>query len=284
MIEYIEKVKEKGIKSKITQKIFPPSIYLDTWAIFDFSLINQLSKKFINIVNNLNATLILSIITVFETMSIKDQNQINSVLNFLDSINIANTAFLDFNFVRVIKRENDFRKKDIFELSPALDDELLSNFIPIFHNSKKVSVSDIFIAYRKEFLKVKKINENWEKELFPKIIKARKNIKIVEKAKTQYSKRTEESDHYAFPYTKFLFQQLYNYLVINKNMNMPDKEWIDIFHLVVPVAYCDFVLMDKRWFNFFDNLGLSYPKISRIYFKRKLSQFFNDLKNWGSHN
>jgi len=61
---------------------------------------------------------------------------------------------------------------------------------------------------------------------------------------------------------------------------MSNKEWHDIFQTIVPVAYCDFVLIDKRWKNFIKSTGLNYPQIAKVYKQRDLSEFLKDLENW----
>ena len=61
---------------------------------------------------------------------------------------------------------------------------------------------------------------------------------------------------------------------------MPNKEWYDVCHTIVPAAYCDFLLIDKRWKNFIKSTGLEYPQMANVYTRRNLSDFLKDLENW----
>jgi len=62
------------------------------------------------------------------------------------------------------------------------------------------------------------------------------------------------------------------------------SEWNDLFHLVVPVSYCDIVLMDKRWKTFMEQTGFSYPKIALTHDKRTIADCFNRIEKWNNLN
>ena len=63
-------------------------------------------------------------------------------------------------------------------------------------------------------------------------------------------------------------------------MEMPNKEWYDVLHTIVPAAYCDFLLIDKRWLNFIKSTSLNSPQIAKVYAQRNFSEFLKDLENW----
>ena len=63
-------------------------------------------------------------------------------------------------------------------------------------------------------------------------------------------------------------------------MKMNYSEWIDLHHTIVPVAYCDFVLIDKRWAQFINATGLQYPDIANVYKEEGIESFLVDLKNY----
>jgi hypothetical protein len=46
------------------------------------------------------------------------------------------------------------------------------------------------------------------------------------------------------PDTNFIL--FLDFAVVNEDMKMTPPEWIDLLHTIVPVAYFDFVLLDKR--------------------------------------
>lgn len=272
MLKY-SKININGrIAVKIDQITYPPTVYLDTWALFYFVRDNKLADKFIKILNNLSGTLILSIVSIIESMAIDDQEQIQNLYKFIDSMG---AAFLDFNFTRVIRKEKINKK-----ISPAIDCGLLDSFINIHNPENPLKVSEIFLAYRQDLENGKVLNEKWEEDLFPIVIRARNNINALSNAKKRFRRRKEKANTCKFPCTEFLMETCFDYITINENMEMPNKEWYDVLHTIVPVAYCDFLLIDKRWLNFIKSTGLEYPKIAKVYAQRNLNEFLKDLENW----
>ncbi len=61
-------------------------------------------------------------------------------------------------------------------------------------------------------------------------------------------------------------------------MKLNSNEWMDVLHLVVPVAYLEYVALDKRWIHFVRNhLPLSPPNIATVYGPREMESFIRDL-------
>jgi len=282
MLKYSKENVNGKIAVKIDQIVYSPTVYLDTWALFDFIEDDRLANKFIKILNNLGGTLMLSIMSVLESVGLKNQKQFQCLCDLIDSLGIDKIALLDFNFMRVITKEKIYKKirGPLLKISPAVDLGLLDSFIKIHKPENTLKVSEIFLAYRQDLKNGKVLEENWEQSLFPIIVRARNNTNALPNAKKRFRKRKENANTYKFPCTEFLCESCIDYIAINENMKMPDKEWRDIFHTIVPVAYCDFVLVDKKWLNFIKSTGLEYPQIAKVYAQRNLSEFLKDLENW----
>jgi hypothetical protein len=280
MLKYSKENINGKIVVRIDQIAYPPAVYLDTWALFDFIGDNDLADRFIKILNNLGSTLMLSMISVIKNMAIDNQEQIQNLYKFIDSVG---AAFLDFNFTRVIRKEKKYKKDNslFLEVNPAIDIELLEAFIKIHKSENPFKVSEIFSAYRQDLENGKVLEENWEQSLFPIIVKARNNINSLSNAKKRFRKRKENTNTYKFPCTEFLWDSCIDYIAINENMEMQNKEWYDVLHTIVPAAYCDFLLIDKRWLNFIKSTGLNSPKIAKVYSRQNLNDFLKDLENWG---
>ena len=282
MLKYSKENINGKILVRIDQITYPPTVYLDTWALFDFIGNNDLADRFIKILSNLGGTLILSMVSIIESMAIYNQEQIQNLYKFIDSIGTDKIAFLDFNFTRVIDNEKKYKKNNgqFLKKNPAIDIELLDAFIKIHNPENPLKVSEIFLAYRQDLDNGKVLEENWEQSLFPIIVRARNNINALSNAKKRFRKRKENVNIYKFPCTDFLWKSCIDYIAINKNMKMPNKEWYDVLHTIVPAAYCDFLLIDKRWLNFIKSTDLEYPQIAKVYTQRNLSEFLKDLENW----
>ena len=282
MLKY-SKININGrIAVKIDQITYPPTVYLDTWALFDFIGNNELADRFIKILNNLDGTLMLSIMSILESVGLQNQEQFQCLCALIDSIGIDKVALLDFNFMRVNVKEKIYKKigGPFLKISPAVDLELLDTIIKIHKLEDPLKISEIILAYRKDLENGKVLEENWEQCLFPIILRARNNTIALSNAKKRFRKRKENANTYKFPCTEYLWESCIDYIVINENMEMPNKEWRDIFHTIVPVAYCDFVLIDRRWQNFIRSINLEYPQIAKVYAQRNLNEFLKDLENW----
>ena len=47
--------------------------------------------------------------------------------------------------------------------------------------------------------------------------------------------------------TRFILRELVRSLLVDPKTKMTRNHAIDLFHAVVPAAYCDLVLLDKHW-------------------------------------
>ncbi|MBA7589225.1 hypothetical protein ES708_31306 [subsurface metagenome] len=168
MLKYSKKNINGKVRVKIDQIAYPPSVYLDTWALFDFIEDGNLADRFIKILNNLGGTLIFSKISIIESMAIDNQEQIKNLYKFIDSIGVEKIAFLDFNFTRVIDNENNYKKNNgqFSKISPSIDIELLYALLEIHKPENPLKVSEIFLAYRQDLENGKVLNEKWEEDLF----------------------------------------------------------------------------------------------------------------------
>jgi hypothetical protein len=83
------------------------------------------------------------------------------------------------------------------------------------------------------------------------------------------------------PYTKDIYRLAIDFVVVNEDMQMFSNEWIDLLHTVVPVAYFDFVMLDKRWCHFIRTiLPLSPPDIAYVFSQREIEDFLTKIKNF----
>jgi hypothetical protein len=47
--------------------------------------------------------------------------------------------------------------------------------------------------------------------------------------------------------TRFVLRELVRSFLIDQRLTLTRNHAIDLLHAIVPVAYCDFVLLDKHW-------------------------------------
>ena len=261
------------------QEAFLPTVYLDTWAYIDIALDVSLSSEFIKILNEKNGTIFVSDYILFEICKLKSEEHFNLILNMIEKLD---QAFIDLNPCYVIDRENfpNFDDSNNY-ISPACPQNILRAFIHDYPPFKPYNVIHAFKMIRNTpgAIEDLKTNLNFEEQLMPSIIKCREEEKCINRAKDRHASKSKMNKKH-FPNTKDIYRQFMDFLVVNKDIKMPDKEWIDAFHTIVPTAYSDFVLLDNRWKSFINGTKLKPPAIASVYSKRELNDFFNDLRNF----
>jgi hypothetical protein len=100
--------------------------------------------------------------------------------------------------------------------------------------------------------------------------RAEKRFKSFKKAGPRYQRPTRE-----------IYAMALDFVMRNNQMKMSEySEWTDLFHVVVPVSYCDIVMVDKRWKAFVTQTGFSYPDIAMTFDKKTSNQFFAAIETW----
>jgi len=276
MIRY-KQVTDKGIE--IEQVACRPTVYLDNWALNLLSGDHTPAGRFTYLLNELGGTLIISIINILEIVGRSDKKQVSDILRFVDWVD---GAFIDIDPARVIKREDKFRHidKSVSQTSPCADLNMLSVLADVHNPLKPFKISEVVLGLQKEIKDDRYVfQEDFERELYPRIRKARNDTAALLKAKNRFRNKSKRI-RTEFPYTEDLLGRCIDFIVINEAMKMPDKEWRDVFHVVVPVAYCDFVLIDSRWIAFVRSTGLKSPEIAKVYGQSELQDFLNELEEF----
>lgn len=276
MIRY-KQVTDKGIE--IEQVACGPTTYLDNWALDLLSSDHTLAKIFTHLLDELGGTLTISIINILEIVGRSDKKQVSDILRFIDSVD---GAFIDINPTSVVKREHELRHIDrsVSQRSPCADLQMLGVLTDIHNPLKPFNISEVVLELQKEMKENRYVfQEDFERELFPRITKARNDPSTLSKAKNRFKNKNKRI-RTEFPYTEDLLSRCIDFITSNETMKMPDKEWRDIFHVVVPVAYCDFVLIDSRWIAFVRSTGLKNPEIAKVYGQKELQDFLNELKEF----
>ena len=226
----------------------------------------------ITTLNDKKGTLAFSIMNLVEVINKGDLEQIEKIKEFLDAVDVV---LIDINPHKVIMREK-MHVNGITELSPSADIEFLSNYaLCVGSNLESFTASDIVAKALDEIDCFKySFDHYFDKVLCPIVTKARSDVKALSKAKTRLTKKSRQS----FPCTEQIYSKCIDFIVVNQSMNMPEKEWRDVFNLIVPAAYCDYALADSRWVHFIRSTDLEYPYIAKVYNYRRLNEFLDDLE------
>lgn len=250
-----------------------PTIYLDNWAFNLFTQNRELGGKLLKLMNEKVGSIAFSIMNLYEITIREDRDQVEIIKNYIDAFDCI---LIDINPDKVIMKE-ELHKNGKIVGSPAADYELLKAYVLYAHNYlKPFRVSELVTKLQEE-IKTQKtlLEQKFEKELFPIIKKARTEDGLLSQAKKRFAKKLQSE----FPCTRGIYSKCIDYIVINEKMKMPDKEWRDVFHLIVPVSYCDYVLIDSRWLSFVNTLGLQHPFIAKVFSHNYIADFFDDLEH-----
>jgi hypothetical protein len=265
----------------IEQVTSRPSIYLDQWMWCLLSEDAALRNRFIKTADEANATIMYSNATLIELALIEDNKQIDAIHEVMDSLDYG---FSDSNPSSVIKKEEKLKIPGGGAFkgnNPCCDLELIKNyFLNRMDPLKPFQLSAILPKLKAdvESGKFREMGQRFE-DLTPIVFKARNEPVALSRAKKRHSRK--ELFREQKPYTKDIYRLALDFVVVNETMKMPSREWFDFFHTVVPVAYLDFVMLDKRWCHFVRTVfPLSPPDIANVFLEREMDEFLSEIKDF----
>lgn len=261
----------------LIEKMGRPIVYLDNWAINDISLNLTFKQRFIDIMTNRQGTLRISVSNIVELLKQTDTEQIGTIL---DLINSVDASLINTNFEEVITIENQILVNGFGE-NPSNHLELLLTYLMAQNWPEQWSISE-FIRSILENSSGAQFVESWDQfakrmEIFLNDVRAKKGY--IEKSKNR-SIATRKAGKKYDRGTRELFQLGFDFVMQNQDMTMSSNEWHDFFHLIVPVAYCDIVLLDKRWSTFISQTSFKYPDIAFVFNRKTIEDFFHKLETF----
>ena len=277
------KVKEND-SLEVIQRDVRPSVYFDHWAFMEISSNAQLKKKFIEILKSRKGTLCVSWLNLTEFSKV-DVKQKRFGEDFLNEI-IPNLVFIECAPFVVIDRENDFMNggpKQATHIDAELgklllfDDSTLlplsaSNILAYVANSRldeRVDAVVRVIIDKTEQMRIQMFND-------AEFAKQVKNFVFRELGVFQHG-------------TRHLIREMLRSFLLNPLLKLTKNHAIDLLHTVVPVAYCEFVLLDKHWMTQvevtkkrFNDLNITGFTLARVYSKSNdgIERFLNDLESY----
>jgi hypothetical protein len=221
----------------------PPTIYLDHGVLMSIAEDTSLATRFIVTLKNQHGILALSWVNLAEFAKIRDQRQVRAVEQFVDAIS-PQLFFIAVDPWAVIRSE----------------DEVLQG-----HKTQSkwghVELLKLFVI-RKE---TPSLNPLTGRDLFSNLRDSR-ILRGLDKLGDQFISRIESlRKHYAevtefakavrkppkgsavLPATRLLLRELLGFFVKSTTKKLTRNDAADFFHAIVPVAYCDCVLLDGHW-------------------------------------
>lgn len=252
-----------------------PTVYLDQWMWGQLSQDPSLRTRFVAAAASRQSCVMYSLASLIELAQIADQGQLNVLAGLMDE--------LDYGFVQSDPMEAIFLEKNletkpgVFQRPhPPVDLDLL-DYAVRKHYPPIPRMSALLRDLKKEArTRYAAIADLSHQHLTPMVERAKQDKAALARAKAK--NRARKLSRTSPPYTQDILRCLNFFLVANETMKMTRAEWMDIFHMVVPVAYMNFVVLDKRWANFVRNhLPLRPPNIARVYRHGEIDIFLKDL-------
>jgi len=283
MIEILTTLDERG-QRRAAQKRGTPSIYLDHWALRDISENPIWAKRFREALFASGGSLAISVVNVVEFSQVADLRQIAAAEHFIDTL-LPNIFWQDVTFPHVIAAENKQQRV------PDADAHLLHLFTleartvgaPLSMRGRLAVFTQDAAAHKSfEEFGTEVINNKIQKEFFPQI--AEMGQKGINKALRSTRSRTEALFIATIEY--FYNQRKGRLRVGLKDLPLKKNDVMDIIHMLVPVSFCDYVLLDSNTCQIVDAVTNRLQKllgqgirIARVYNKAGVETFLSALEN-----
>jgi len=275
-------VNTRGVK--VDQWCDPPTVYLDHWAWRRISESSVLVKRFSAALKSQGGTLVFSWLNLIEFSKVSDEQQARKADAFLDEI-LPHVFILNPNFFRVIEAEDELLNGGV-PIAPHADLVSLKFFAKhnlTRHNSLKLLPSQNLFG----LTSTGEISAHFD-GFADQIVGHIESLRHDFNASHEFSlavKRIPKGQPTQCG-TRYIARELLGSMLMNKSVKADRHHAIDICHAVVPVAYCDYVLLDGHWATQVERArkrikdgGLLFP-IAKVYSEKRdgLESFFRKLE------
>jgi hypothetical protein len=234
-------IKNDGDGYFARQTLTSPSVYLDHWAIRKISTDRPVSERFAEALRRSSGTLALSFITQAEFAGVQFDATADSADRMLDSI-APHFFFIRAEPFEVIVREAALASGQISE-DPAADDPLLQQFVELAPGP---------LLGKGLFKLMVKIGADLQPEMEQLGLGTLEGIARLQRrydAEPDLRRSANKAPRgtVGIRSTLALTQVLMRRFLRDRAEKPDANDAIDLLHTIVPVSYCDYVVLDKRW-------------------------------------
>lgn len=261
--------------TQLVESLGRPIVYLDNWALNDIALDAACKERFVSTMKSRKGTLRLSVSNLVELMKQADRQQISAILEMIDSVD---AGFININFIEVVERENGILRGEIHE-NPSQEVRLICDYLLARNWPEPWVMSDVIRSVVNNS-SGDKMRDSWDQfavKMKAFLSSVRSDSKYMSQSEERAKTTRTKGKEYDRP-TRELIQLGFNFVLQNAEMKMISNEWHDFFHSIVPVAYCDLVLLDKRWATFICQTSFDFPNIAFVFDKKSIGGFFSALE------
>jgi len=229
------------------QQDVAPTVYLDHWALRKFSQDSALAQRFTRTLEGRGGTLALSWLNLAEFSKVTDHDQGKMAEEFY-AVNLPRIFFLDSDPFSVIQRVDEMLSgRARVSVAQHADAGFLSTFV---HLKSDTPTS---FTVREIFTAVARLPSG----------------PVIQRG------------------TRYVLRELARTFLIDQGVRVSRNHAIDFMHAVVPVSYCEFVLLDKHWETQVElvrsrlsKTALNVP-LAQVYSEKSdgIERFFGDLES-----
>jgi hypothetical protein len=230
----------------ILQSATPPVVYLDQWALMDIA--EGSHQRFTEVLLRRGGTLALSVSHLVESAKLSSRQTRAGIEGLLASV-CPHLCFIQLKAGRVVDKEDALLAGRSLA-GPQFDNAFLEVFVLRGRTGRDYrglnpvgllsELREVGPLGEQVGLIVQKLHATFDEDLA-----RRREHYAGDAGARRRVRRPPKGPPRPFP-TRFLFEELLNSLVRDR-MTMTTNDWMDFWHSVVPVSYCDFVLLDRRW-------------------------------------
>lgn len=269
----------------VTQTAVAPCVYLDQWAYHLLVKESQQLRRFATALTQSGGTLAFSLVNFNEISQISVLAQIQQIENLFEQI-WPHVVFIESNPIAVISNEDKILQ-GIRNSPPHLDDDWL---LKIFANFPRGGINPLDARGFLLQLRNPGVPQGFQtafqalrKRMQSAFVRSKSRYETDQTAKKEVHSRLRGTVHQS-PTRYILKQTLYG--AIKNNLNTDNLNNIsDLLHMIVPLSYCNIVLLDKQWAerarqvqkSVRDARLLTYE--AEVYSQKDMGTFWSSMEN-----
>jgi hypothetical protein len=266
----------------VVQQASLPTVYLDHWALRKISENPSLANRLTVALESRKGTLALSWLNLVEFTKVTEEEQARKAENFLEA-NLPHVFFLEVDPFAVIQREDELLAGGP-PIAPHADADTLRAFALL-----KPASPSAFTA--RDLFKIMQNDQpvsgfNKLADTFVGRVEALRN-ELDTNPEFQSAVNRLPTGPQIQRGTRYVLRELIRPFLVDKKIRITRNHGIDFMHAVVPVAYCELVLLDKHWEaqvgcvrSRLNAAGMSVP-IGRVFSGKAngIDRFVNELES-----
>jgi len=227
---------------RVEQVTTAPAVYLDHWALRKISDDTSLAKKIRDALDRSHGTLMLSWLNLIEFTKVEDSRHAVAAESFIDSL-LPNVFFLEINPFTVIERENA-----LLAGGPLVQPHGDMQFLKFFAERNPGSVKPFTGHNLFSLMNSDRLSTSFE-ALADTIAEQAEALRSRMSNDLEFERRVRRlpTGPEIQRGTRYILRELARPFLVDRHIRINRNNAIDLVHAVVPVAYCDIVLLDKHW-------------------------------------